>query len=644
MRMRGFALSALLLLGLLAFPLAAAGQDVDVELVLRESTFDEDGTVRIVVSLSGANLGRNLTADDVSITEAGTAIDDITVTPLDESTADPIGVALLFDVSGSTEGEPLAAAKVAADAFLAQIAEQNARASLISFAATPTLNVSLTANIDSVRAAVAGLEAGGDTALYDAVVLARDELGRSSVQRNIVIFSDGADTSSTATLEGAVTAATTVRAPITTVVLATAELDTGSLEQLAQRTGGRTITVDDTAQLSAAFEEVAEELASQFVIEYTSDIITTGELDVSLSIAADDVEASRTFTVVNPRTTAPEVVDPQSVGSPDPGILGGNLVLVLGLLAAFIAVAGIAMIIILTPKTAAAKNLERELSSYIAGNKSKTSPAMVAQALRERAATLFETTPGSSEFAKGWQKRLDQAALPLKAGELFILSIGLMALAALVGWLLADIRGAIVFAVPALVAPYLYVIVKQSQRLAKFLQQLPDTLQLMSGSLSAGYGVLQAIDLVAEEAGEPIASEFQRVLVESRLGMPIEESLEGMADRMDSDDFRWVVLAMNIQREVGGNLAELLRTVARTLRDREALRRHIKALAAEGKLSAIILVVLPFFLAGYLILVNPDYVGTLTESFFGWALIGVGVIGITIGMVWIRNLIRAIEV
>jgi tight adherence protein B len=201
-----------------------------------------------------------------------------------------------------------------------------------------------------------------------------------------------------------------------------------------------------------------------------------------------------------------------------------------------------------------------------------------------------------------------------------------------------------VFFLPGLVGPYLYVMVKQSQRLAKFLAQLPDTLQLMSGSLSAGYGVLQAIDLVADEAGEPIASEFQRVLVEARLGMPLEDSLEGMADRMDSDDFRWVVLAMNIQREVGGNLADLLRTVAQTLRDREALRRHIKALAAEGKLSAIILVILPFFLAGYLILVNPTYVGTLTESVFGWILIGIGVIGIIVGMVWIRNLIRAIEV
>lgn len=644
MRMRGFALVAMLLVGLLALPLAASSQEGDVELVVRESTFDEDGNVRLVVSLTGATLGRNLTADDVTITEAGEAVGDLTVSPLDESTAQPIGVALLFDVSGSTEGEPLAAAKQAADAFLGQIAEQNARVALISFAATPTLNVPLTPNVDDVRSAVAGLEAGGDTALYDAVVLARDELGRADVQRNIVIFSDGADTSSEATLEGAVTAATTIRAPITTVVLATPELDTGSLEQLAGRTGGRTITVDNTAQLGAAFEQVAEELASQFVIEYSSDLVTDGSLDVTVAISADGVDATRSFTVVNPRSDAPEVVDPQSVGSPDPGILGGNLVLILGLLAAFVAVAGIAMIIILTPKTAAAKNLERELSSYIAGDKRKTSPAMVAQALRERAASMFETTSASSEFSKGWQKRLDQAALPLKAGELFLLSIGLAVLLAFVGWLLADLRGAIVFFVPGLVAPYLYVMYKQSQRLAKFLSQLPDTLQLMSGSLSAGYGVLQAIDLVADEAGEPIASEFGRVLVEARLGMPLEDSLEGMADRMDSDDFRWVVLAMNIQREVGGNLADLLRTVAQTLRDREALRRHIKALAAEGKLSAIILVILPFFLAGYLILVNPDYVGTLTESIYGWILIGIGVIGIIVGMVWIRNLIRAIEV
>ena len=115
----------------------------------------------------------------------------------------------------------------------------------------------------------------------------------------------------------------------------------------------------------------------------------------------------------------------------------------------------------------------------------------------------------------------------------------------------------------------------------------------MSGSLSAGLSLAQSIDTIVREGNEPIASEFRRVVVESRLGVTLEDSLEGVAQRMQSKDFEWVVMAIRIQRQVGGNLAELLLTVAATLREREYLRRHVKALSAEGRLSAYILGGLP---------------------------------------------------
>jgi tight adherence protein B len=137
------------------------------------------------------------------------------------------------------------------------------------------------------------------------------------------------------------------------------------------------------------------------------------------------------------------------------------------------------------------------------------------------------------------------------------------------------------------------------------MKQLPDTLQLLAGTLKAGYGVLQAIDTVVKEVEDPTSTEFQRALTEARLGLPLEDSLGDMAERIDSDDFRWVVVAMNIQRQVGGNLAELLETVAATLRGREQVRRQISALSAEGRLSAIILIALPFVILGFLLMTNP---------------------------------------
>src|SRR5205814_1455093 len=115
-----------------------------------------------------------------------------------------------------------------------------------------------------------------------------------------------------------------------------------------------------------------------------------------------------------------------------------------------------------------------------------------------------------------------------------------------------------------------------SQRRRKFQTQLPDMLQLMAGSMRAGYSLMQGVEAVAQEVEEPMGSELRRVLAETRLGRPLEESLEDMADRLDSRDFAWAVMAIRIQREVGGNLAELLSTVAETMIARERLRREVR--------------------------------------------------------------------
>jgi tight adherence protein B len=192
-------------------------------------------------------------------------------------------------------------------------------------------------------------------------------------------------------------------------------------------------------------------------------------------------------------------------------------------------------------------------------------------------------------------------------------------------------------------APVVLLSSAKSRRQAKFMKQLPDTLQLLAGTLKAGYGVLQAIDTVVKEVEEPTAGEFQRALTEARLGLPLEDSLGDMAERVDSDDFRWVVVAMNIQRQVGGNLAELLETVAATLRGREQVRRSIDSLSAEGKLSAIILIALPFVILGFLLLTNAAYIAPLFTTAVGWLMLGGVSVLMIIGIIWIRNLI-AIDV
>jgi tight adherence protein B len=172
------------------------------------------------------------------------------------------------------------------------------------------------------------------------------------------------------------------------------------------------------------------------------------------------------------------------------------------------------------------------------------------------------------------------------------------------------------------------------------LAQLPDTWQLIAGSLSAGYSMPQAIDTVVREGSQPISGEFNRALVEARLGVPLEDAMEGIADRMKSKDFACVVMAIRIQREVGGNLAELLTTVSGTLRERETLRRQVKVLSAEGRLSAWILGLLPPVFALYLALAQPSYLKPLVTEALGWLLLAVGLVLLAVGALWMRKAVK----
>lgn len=171
--------------------------------------------------------------------------------------------------------------------------------------------------------------------------------------------------------------------------------------------------------------------------------------------------------------------------------------------------------------------------------------------------------------------------------------------------------------------PWFYLGFRRSRRLAAFSSQLAETLQLISGGLSAGLSMPQAIDTVVREGAEPMAGELRRALVETRLGIDLTDSLETIADRMDSEDFAWVVMAIRIQREVGGNLAELLNTVADTLREREYLRRQVKVLSAEGRFSGYLLGALPLLMFVYLNFARPDFVAVLTGTTPGLLLLAV---------------------
>jgi tight adherence protein B len=254
-----------------------------------------------------------------------------------------------------------------------------------------------------------------------------------------------------------------------------------------------------------------------------------------------------------------------------------------------------------------------------AAEKVERDPAM-SQA-RDAAATVLQHNKGLEAKIAA---RLEAAGSHVKAAEWLLLQMAILVVCGVVG--LAIGKGNLIigllFLLAGLFVPWAWLGHRKRKRYKAFNEALPDTLQLMAGSLQAGLSLAQSVDTIVREGTEPIAGEFKRVLVETRLGVSLEDALDGISQRFQSKDFEWVVMAIKIQRQVGGNLAELLTTVAETIRERQYMRRQVAALAAEGKLSAYVLSGLPIFFMIYLLLTKRDYVWPMFTQPLGWLMLG----------------------
>ena len=240
-------------------------------------------------------------------------------------------------------------------------------------------------------------------------------------------------------------------------------------------------------------------------------------------------------------------------------------------------------------------------------------------------------TAGSAALAlelAGVRMKPQDFVLLLLAGALAGGALGLLLAGPLVGLLLAA-------SVPLVAKLALGVLTSRRQR--AFADQLEDSLQLMSSGLRAGHSLLQALHGVAQEMPQPSSEEFARIINETRVGRDMAEALDETAARTASKDFAWVAHAIAINRQVGGNLAEVLDTVGGTIRERGQIRRQVKALSAEGKLSAIVLMSLPFCVTAFLAVANPGYLAKFTENLAGYGLIGLAVVLLSVGGLWLRK-------
>jgi len=237
------------------------------------------------------------------------------------------------------------------------------------------------------------------------------------------------------------------------------------------------------------------------------------------------------------------------------------------------------------------------------------------------------------------REALENAGLRMSQADFFVLVLAGALVGAVVGLVVAGPLVAVLFVLMSPLVGHLVLGHLAGKRRNTFDLQLGDTLQLLAGGLRAGHSILRAIDAAATESLSPTAEEMRRVVTETSLGRDLQSSLNDTAERMRNEDFVWIAQAIQINREVGGNLAEVLDQVNETIRERSEIKGHIKSLAAEGKFSAYILMAMPIGIVVMLMLVNPGYMNVMFTSPLGWGMIASSIILMTIGGLWMRKII-----
>ena len=236
---------------------------------------------------------------------------------------------------------------------------------------------------------------------------------------------------------------------------------------------------------------------------------------------------------------------------------------------------------------------------------------------------------------------LQQAQVSWSLPTLLLMSLGLAVAAGLATLVISrSFLVALPLAIMGSAAPTLYVRWRRNRRLGQFEELLPESIDLVGRALRAGHPLSAGFKMAADDGAEPVAGEFRRVFEEQRFGLPLQDSLLGMADRIDLVDVRILVTAILIQREVGGNLAEILDNLSAVVRARFTIRRQIRVYTAQGRLTGYLLALLPFMLFGILYTINPEYMSVLFTDPIGKMLVGIALVMQLAGFFWIRKIVN----
>ncbi|MBA3243650.1 MAG: type II secretion system F family protein [Actinobacteria bacterium] len=537
-------------------------------------------------------------------------------------------VVLAVDRSQSMRGQAMADASRAARAFV----RRKPRSDRIAVVAVGKRAVQLTgfssATIDA-DAALRGVEVDQvqGTALYDAIVLSAEALGAETLaSRVLILLTDGQEVSSEATLEAAIAAARKAGVTVYPIAIESPSFSPAPLKRLAKATGGRYSGARDSGALVAVYTSIAAELKRTWQLTYT----TSARPGERVRLAGAGASLSATI----PGTSV--VVEHAEPALPD-AVFGIGPLLTALLVALCIFTAGVFAL-----RAPHGAQIRRQLAPHLGKKESKRSRGPVQERFATASAILGATEKAFGHL-KVWHslhRLIVRADVPLRTVELAYICVG----AGLVPGLAFAVGGASSFLILLVMVaggalPIGVVWWKARRRLMALDDQLPDVLTTLAASLKAGHSFRQGIQAVVDEGHPPASEEFKRVLTETSLGRPIDDALAEMAERVGSENLSFVITSVTIQRQVGGSLAGIFDMVAETVRNRQQFARKIRSLTASGKMSAYVLLGLPFFIAGALTLMNPEYMAPLYETSIGHVLIGMGLTMMFFGSLILRKIV-----
>jgi tight adherence protein B len=580
-----------------------------------------------VVSLSN---GRALTAGDVQVTENGNPVVDETLVPASLVDRRTFGTVLVLDASESMLGRPIASAVAAARAFASR-RNPNQQLALVTFNGSSKVALPFTTSKTKIDAALAQPPTVAyGTYIYDAVARGEALLTDAGIQAgSIVVLSDGADTGSKATAASVAAAARAHHVKLYSIGLHSPRFDPTTLRSLAQLGGGEYTLAASTKDLTPLFDQLGARLASEYLLRYKS--LAGPKVQVHVSVKVADASSSSTA------YQTPAL--PVSIPAPYKPSIGHRVwtspivMVLLALLGG--AVAAVLAIGLLEPKRS---ELPGRMAEFV------SVPGLQSRGRRAAASPGVPTPAGENDAAPtGFWTRLDEmleiAQIKTSGGALVLWSVVGTAVVVI---LIDLIAGSLWYAALGLLTPLLvrgWVQRKLARRRNQFAEQLPDMLQVIASALRAGHSFAGALAVVVESSAEPMKSEMQRVVADEQLGIPLTKAIGVVAQRMASRDLEQVALVAELQRESGGNAAEVVDRVAETIRERFELRRLVQTLTVQGRMSRWIVSALPIALLGMIQLLNPHYMHPLVSKTIGQVMLVMAALLIVAGSLVIKKIV-----